>query len=113
MTSPQEHLDTPNGYPELLEALVRRIAGSQTRAALAISRELVLLYWSIGAEILLRQKAEGWGATSRPGSRASKASVLGTSNTCARSLRPGLTPKQCHSVWHFCRGAISACCSTG
>jgi predicted nuclease of restriction endonuclease-like (RecB) superfamily len=35
---------------------------SQTRAALAVSRELVLLYWSIGAEILIRQIAEGWGA---------------------------------------------------
>ena len=55
-------LDLPNGYPELLEELVSRIARSQTRAALAVSRELVLLYWSIGAEILIRQKSEGWGA---------------------------------------------------
>ncbi len=62
MTSSLDYPDAPNGYPELLEALVRRIAGSQTRAALAVSRELVLLYWSIGAEILLRQKAEGWGS---------------------------------------------------
>ena len=53
--------DVPNGYGELLEELASRIARSQTRAALAVSRELVLLYWSIGAEILLRQKAEGWG----------------------------------------------------
>ena len=52
----------PNGYPELLEEIAGRIARSQTRAALAVSRELVLLYWSIGAEILVRQKAEGWGA---------------------------------------------------
>ncbi len=52
----------PNGYPEFLEEIVGRIARSQTRAALAVSRELVLLYWSIGAEILVRQKAEGWGA---------------------------------------------------
>ncbi len=35
---------------------------SQTRAALAVSRELVLLYWSIGREILIRQEAGGWGA---------------------------------------------------
>ena len=54
-------LDTPNGYPELLKELVSRIARSQTRAALAVSHELVLLYWSIGAEILVRQKTEGWG----------------------------------------------------
>ncbi|MGI4853898.1 MAG: PDDEXK nuclease domain-containing protein [Janthinobacterium lividum] len=56
-----QHSETPNGYPELLEEVVLRIARSQTRAALAVSRELVLLYWSIGAEILLRQKVEGWG----------------------------------------------------
>jgi len=32
------------------------------RAALAVNRELVLLYWQIGREILGRQKQEGWGA---------------------------------------------------
>ena len=57
-----EHIDIPNGYPELLEEIARRIARSQIRAALAVSRELVLLYWSIGAEVLVRQRAEGWGA---------------------------------------------------
>ncbi len=61
MTPALQPSDVPNGYRELLEELAGRIARSQTRAALAISRELVLLYWSIGAEILLRQKAEGWG----------------------------------------------------
>jgi predicted nuclease of restriction endonuclease-like (RecB) superfamily len=57
-----ELVNIPEGYGELLEEIARRIARSQTRAALAVSRELVLLYWSIGAEILLRQRAEGWGA---------------------------------------------------
>jgi hypothetical protein len=33
----------------------------EVRAGLAVSRELILLYWSIGAEILLRQRVEGWG----------------------------------------------------
>ena len=61
MTPGLQPSDIPNGYRELLEEIVGRIARSQTRAALAVSRELVLLYWSIGAEILLRQKAEGWG----------------------------------------------------
>jgi hypothetical protein len=32
------------------------------RAALAVNRELVLLYWSIGRDILGRQGSEGWGA---------------------------------------------------
>ena len=51
----------PGGYPQLLEEISTRIATSQVRAALGVSRELVLLYWSIGWEILLRQRKEGWG----------------------------------------------------
>jgi predicted nuclease of restriction endonuclease-like (RecB) superfamily len=52
----------PTGYHELLEEIASRISTSQVRAALGVSRELVLLYWSIGREILLRQGSEGWGA---------------------------------------------------
>lgn len=52
----------PSGYSELLENLKERIRTSQVRAALAVSRELVFLYWSIGRDILARQKAEGWGS---------------------------------------------------
>ena len=52
----------PPGYPDLLESLEERIRASQVPAALAVSRELVLLYWSIGRDILVRQKKEGWGA---------------------------------------------------
>ena len=51
----------PSGYPELLQELKLRIRTAQVRAALAVNRELVLLYWSIGHDILLRQNAEGWG----------------------------------------------------
>jgi hypothetical protein len=50
----------PTGYPELLDEIVHRIARFQVRAGLAVSRELILLCWSIRAEILLRQPAEGW-----------------------------------------------------
>ena len=52
----------PQDYPAFLEEIVSRIARSQTRAALAVSRELVLLYWSIGTEIVVREKRQGWGA---------------------------------------------------
>jgi predicted nuclease of restriction endonuclease-like (RecB) superfamily len=55
-------LSTPTGYPELLEELKTRIQNAQVRAAFAVSRELVLLYWSIGRDILARQGTEGWGA---------------------------------------------------
>ncbi len=33
----------------------------QVRAALAVSRELVLLYWSIGRDLSNRFEREGWG----------------------------------------------------
>jgi hypothetical protein len=55
-------LQTPAGYPELLQELKTRIRAAQVRAAFAVSRELILLYWSIGREILTRQDAQGWGA---------------------------------------------------
>ncbi len=41
-------------YDEFLHDLKERIRNSQVRAALAVNRELVLLYWQIGCEILKR-----------------------------------------------------------
>ncbi len=35
---------------------------ARLKAAVAVNRELILLYWSIGRDILARQTAEGWGA---------------------------------------------------
>lgn len=52
----------PAGYAEFLESLKARIRQTQVRAALSANRELVLLYWHIGREILHRQKEEGWGS---------------------------------------------------
>ena len=49
-------------YQELLISLKQRIRTSQLRAALAVNQELILLYWQIGKEILLRQSQQGWGA---------------------------------------------------
>jgi predicted nuclease of restriction endonuclease-like (RecB) superfamily len=49
-------------YTEFLQSLKEKITKAQVRAALAVNRELVLLYWQIGREILERQKAQGWGA---------------------------------------------------
>jgi predicted nuclease of restriction endonuclease-like (RecB) superfamily len=52
----------PKGYDEFLGQLKERIRSAQLRAGLAVNRELVLLYWQIGHEILLRQEQQGWGA---------------------------------------------------
>lgn len=49
-------------YDELLGTIKERIHTAQTRAALAVNREMVLLYWQIGRDILERQEREGWGA---------------------------------------------------
>lgn len=51
----------PAGYGELLTELKQRIQNAQLRASLAVNRELVLLYWQIGREILTRQARESWG----------------------------------------------------
>ena len=48
-------------YANLLASIKDRIQQAQVRAAVAVNRELVLLYWSIGREILSRQETEGWG----------------------------------------------------
>ncbi|WP_276959760.1 PDDEXK nuclease domain-containing protein [Allomeiothermus silvanus] len=52
----------PQDYPAFLQSLKERIRQAQVRAALSVNRELVLLYWQIGREILNRQEQEGWGA---------------------------------------------------
>ncbi len=52
----------PQGYAEWLAELKSRIHSAQQRATLAVNRELVLLYWQIGRDILARQVDQGWGA---------------------------------------------------
>ncbi|MFZ2754778.1 MAG: PDDEXK nuclease domain-containing protein [Lysobacteraceae bacterium] len=52
----------PEGYADWLAELKGRIHSAQQRAALAVNRELVLLYWQIGRDILARQAEQGWGA---------------------------------------------------
>ena len=59
---PSSELEIPANYAALLASLQERIRGAQVRAALSVNRELVLLYWQIGREILIQQGAQGWGA---------------------------------------------------
>ena len=44
----------PAGYADWLADLKGRIHTAQQRATLAVNRELVLLYWQIGQDILAR-----------------------------------------------------------
>ncbi len=55
-------LKLPNDYDGFLKSLKERVRAAQLRASLAVNRELVLLYWGIGRDILARQKEQGWGA---------------------------------------------------
>jgi predicted nuclease of restriction endonuclease-like (RecB) superfamily len=53
----------PQGeYESFFQSLKERIQHAQLQAALSINRELSLLYWHIGREILQRQQQQGWGA---------------------------------------------------
>ena len=49
-------------YGAWLADLKQRIQSAQQRATPSVNRELVLLYWNIGRDILERQQAQGWGA---------------------------------------------------
>ena len=51
----------PASYAALLNDLKGRIRTAQVKAALAVNRELIGLYWDIGRTIVERQKVEGWG----------------------------------------------------
>ena len=51
----------PAGYGEWLAALKARIHAAQQRAALAVNRELLALYWQLGRDILERQTKAAWG----------------------------------------------------
>ncbi|MBE9125693.1 MULTISPECIES: PDDEXK nuclease domain-containing protein [unclassified Coleofasciculus] len=52
----------PENYDDFLHDLKERIRSAQVRAALSVNRELVLLYWQLGQDILTRQRQQGWGA---------------------------------------------------
>ena len=53
--------EMPRDYVAVLADLKRRIGAAQSRAALAVSRELIALYWQVGGTIVRRQAGSGWG----------------------------------------------------
>jgi predicted nuclease of restriction endonuclease-like (RecB) superfamily len=57
-----DKIEISRDYEDFLRDLKERIRTAQVRAALAVNRELVLLYWQIGCDILSRQHQQGWGA---------------------------------------------------
>jgi hypothetical protein len=89
---------------ELIERMRRRIRESQARATRTLNVELLMLYWSIGRDILAQRQASQWGdgvvgriaedlsATTGP----ARGSPGATSSTCAASPRSGPNPRKCH-----------------
>lgn len=59
---PVSLIQPPEGYASWLADLKSRIHEAQQRVTQVINRELVMLYWHIGRDILLRQAEQGWGA---------------------------------------------------
>lgn len=52
----------PTAYAPLLADLKARVRAAQVKAAVAVNRELMLLYWHIGRAISQARQVEGWGA---------------------------------------------------
>ena len=53
-------MDKP--YYELRDSVIKLIKETRLRFVIKANTEMIALYWSIGNDILQRQKTEGWGA---------------------------------------------------
>lgn len=80
----------PASYGQLLEEIKQRIRTAQIRAALAVNRELVLLYWEIGRSIVERQHAEGWGK-----------SVIDRISKDLQTEFPGISGFSAQNLWYM------------
>jgi predicted nuclease of restriction endonuclease-like (RecB) superfamily len=77
-------------YSNLMETLKKKIRNSQLKAAVSVNREMIQLYWSIGAEILLKQTEYSWGN--------------GVVNKIARDLQnsfPGIEGFSPRNIWRM------------
>jgi predicted nuclease of restriction endonuclease-like (RecB) superfamily len=61
MSDKKDNLKVGN-YAQLFEQIKNDIQQSQLRAALAVNKELILLYWRIGKELTERTDRERWGS---------------------------------------------------
>lgn len=50
-----------DGYRAFIQEIKTKIRSSQLKAAVAVNRELIRLYWDIGHDIVQKQEREGWG----------------------------------------------------
>ena len=101
-----------------MAGLKERIRTARLKAAAVVNQELILLYWSIGRDILARQDAEGWGAriVDRLAAdlRRDFPEMTGlspaTSSTCEPSPLLGRASQLCKRRLHNCRGTTTLRC---
>lgn len=75
-------------YTKFLNQLKSRVATSRYRAVLTVNRELILLYYHIGKEIIQSQEKYGWGAKIIDQlSRDLKSEFLGMKGFSTRNLK--------------------------
>jgi hypothetical protein len=55
-----ELIPTPD-YRQWIVSIKQRIQSSQIKAAIAVNRELLELYWYLGEQILEKQQTAKWG----------------------------------------------------
>ena len=55
------NLTLPPDYPSWLNTVKSRIRSARSTAARALNRELLLLYWDLGEEIVAKLEKPGWG----------------------------------------------------
>lgn len=50
------------GYKDLLGEIKKKVKSAQLKAAVAVNKELIQLYWEIGSSIIEKQKNAEWGS---------------------------------------------------
>lgn len=50
------------GYKDLLGEIKKKVKSAQLKAAVAVNKELIQLYWEIGNSVLEKQETERWGS---------------------------------------------------
>jgi hypothetical protein len=111
--NPASEIDAQS-YSAFVGDLKRKITEARHRASLSVNRELILLYWSIGRDILARQEREGWGTKvidrladdlRRVFPEMTGLSARNLKYMRSFAAKPGPTPNLCNGSLHNCLGA--------
>lgn len=85
-----EAIEPARDYWRILDRLKSRIGQTQVKAALSVNRELVILYWEIGATIVGQQSKQGWGR-----------SVVERLSADLRRAYPGIRGFSAQNIWYM------------